>query len=971
MEPFLKTVANTYLNREPQQLADYTFVFPNRRSSLFFAKHIKTIATGKAMIMPEITTISDFISEFSGIEEASSIELLFLLYKEYKKLRMVEGAEEGTYSFDKFLFIGNIIIQDFNDIDLFNADAEQVLKNTSELKEIKSTYLSKELVEILNQYFNISNLQENSESDSFWTHVKGDKKISKKYLSLWKMLYPLYTELRKSLKEIGKGYSGLIYRTALDNILKMSSEDFHSSRYIFVGFNALSTTEFLIFNKMKNLGIADFYWDFNCEIVKKASAFMEENTKHFPSRYNINESGTIAGEINVYGIPSNSGQLKYAAEITKKIYNEKEDVATAIVLPNEALYLPALSMIPQLGIDKVNVTFGIPLKNTSVAILMSKISTMHSHARSINGVMQFRKEDVVALMAFQIVKNLDKEKAAALEQNLTKLKSLFVPSETLEIIKESNLATIFRHVEKLVDRNEVFKYIRDLIDTLDSSLPEQSFDKIYIEAYREATQDIENAITILGNEEIGINSMFYLVDRLVATLSHNLKGEPLRGLQIMGFLESRCLDFKNVIITSVNEKILPKKSFNQSFIPGHIRKAYGIATNEFQESLYSYYFYRLISRAENVYLLYDSRKQSFGAGEYSRYIYQLKYLHDGIKIHFFNPKFARKNENRTCATTPAADASDPNSIRLQKDDRIMEIIRKFFDVNEKTNYKFSASAFKEYINCPLNFYFEYIEGLRFEDHEDSLIDSATFGTIVHDVLSKIYEINKEYKDPQDFVSLKAKVPDAINNAINEIYLKRPLGTPLEGSAKFIYSIVAEYVNSTIDYDAKSAPFTIIEMEKKYDDGLDIDEKTHINFSFTIDRLQERNGSIEIIDYKTGSDTPSVADIESIKDPQNYKKHSIFQLLLYCEAYLQKNPNEKRSIIPKMYSMREIFKDLNYRSTIKINRQEINYNNEDTRGEFIALFNGIIAEITDPDTPFSQVTGDKSCSFCGFKEICRK
>ncbi|MGN0207505.1 MAG: PD-(D/E)XK nuclease family protein [Muribaculaceae bacterium] len=970
MEPFLKTVANTYLNCEPQQLADYTFVFPNRRSSLFFAKHIKTIAAGKAMIMPEISTISDFISEFSGIEEASSIELLFILYKEYKKLRMAEGAEDGSYSFDKFLFIGNIIIQDFNDIDLFNADAERVLTNTSELKEIKSTYLSKELVEILNHYFNISNMQGNSESENFWTHVKGDKRISQKYLSLWKMLYHLYTGLRQSLKEIGKGYSGLIYRTALDNILKMNKEDFRSSRYIFVGFNALSTTEFLIFNKMKNLELADFYWDYNCEIVKKASAFMEENTKHFPSRYDINENGTIAGEINVYGIPSNIGQLKYAAEITKKIYNEKEDVATAIVLPNEALYLPALSMIPQLGIDKVNVTFGIPLKNTSIAILMSEISTMHSHARSINGIMQFRKEDVAALLAFPIVRALDKEKAEGLRKELSKLKSMFVPSETFVTIKGTGLEVIFSHVEKLGDRNEVFQYICDLIDTLEKRLPgEQSFDKIYIDAYREAIEEIKIAITILGNEEIGINSMFYLVDRLVATLSHNLKGEPLSGLQIMGFLESRCLDFKNVIITSVNEKILPKKTFNQSFIPGHIRKAYGIATNEFQESLYSYYFYRLISRAENVYLLYDSRKQSFGAGEYSRYIYQLKYLHDGIKIHFFNPKFARENENQTCAATPAADAADPNSISVQKDNRIMGIINKFFDKNEETNYKFSASAFKEYFNCPLNFYFEYIEGLRFEDHEDSFIDSATFGTIVHDVLSKIYEINKEYKYPQDFDSLRAKVPDAINNAINEIYLDRPLGTPIDGSAKYIFSVVKDYVERTIEYDAHSAPFTIIEMEEKYKDGLKINGQ-HINFSFTIDRLQERDGCIEIIDYKTGSDEPFVADIENIKDQKSYKKHSIFQLLLYCEAYLQKNPNEKRSIIPKMYSFREIYKDLNYCSTIKINRKEINYNNQDTRDEFTELFKEIIDEIRNQEVPFSQTT-DGNCSFCGFKEICRK
>ena len=430
--------------------------------------------------------------------------------------------------------------------------------------------------------------------------------------------------------------------------------------------------------------------------------------------------------------------------------------------------------------------------------------------------------------------------------------------------------------------------------------------------------------------------------------------------------------FTDVIITSVNEKILPKKSFNQSFIPGHIRKAYGIATNEFQESLYSYYFYRLISRAENVYLLYDSRKQSFGAGEYSRYIYQLKYLHDGIKIHFFNPKFARESENQTCTTSTSTNDSDPNSISVQKDKRIMGIINKFFEKTEekeKTNYKFSASAFKEYINCPLNFYFKHIEGLRFEDHEDSFIDSATFGTIVHDVLSKIYEINKLYTS-QNILALKAKVPDAIKNAINIFHLNRPEETPLEGSACFIHSIVEQYINKTIDYDAKNADFEIIEMEKKYEIVLDIDENTRINLSFTIDRLQERNNCIEIIDYKTGSDEQFVANIESIKDQKNYKKHSIFQVLLYCEAYLQQNKNEKRSVIPKMYSIREIYKDLNYCSTIKINKHEIDYNNAETREMFIAFFNNIIAEIRNPDVPFSQ-TLDGNCSFCGFKEICRK
>ena len=298
----------------------------------------------------------------------------------------------------------------------------------------------------------------------------------------------------------------------------------------------------------------------------------------------------------------------------------------------------------------------------------------------------------------------------------------------------------------------------------------------------------------------------------------------------------------------------------------------------------------------------------------------------------------------------------------------MGIIRKFFDVNEKTNYKFSASAFKEYINCPLNFYFEYIEGLRFEDHDTPLIDDATFGTIVHDVFNKIYE-KKEYKTPQDFVPLRDKVPTAINNAINHYYLNRLEETPLEGSACFIHSIVEQYINKTIDYDAQSAPFTIIAMEEKSDKELNINGKV-INFSFTIDRLQERNGCIEVIDYKTGSDEPNASNFDELKDPQKYKKHAILQLLLYCEAYLQQNPTEKRSIIPKIYSLRKIYTDQNYSSEIKIG-DYIDYNNTNTREDFINLFDGIIEEIINPKEPFSQATGDNSCSFCGFKEICRK
>lgn len=946
MEPFLKSVAKCYYENEKEYLCDYSFVFPNRRSSLFFLNHLRDLYGKEAFIAPNITTISDFVEELSGAESASSIETLLLLYNIYSRTKSDNSIPEKT--FEQFMHIGDTIVNDFSDIDKFYSDARLVLSNLKEVQEIKSNYLSQELIDELSKYFNIPDTL-NFNTEKFWKHT--DSNVKKQFNSLWDSLYDFYVELNKELDSQNKGYSGAIYRKAYDNIKDSSATDFEYKRYVFVGFNALSATEYLIFKRFQILGIGDYYWDYVSEIFPDASLFISKNIKQFTSKYDIGQHRNDFPSIKVLAIPSNIGQIKEIVDLVNNDIDTSDPIKTAIVLPNESIYTPMMASASALLDIDYNITFGIPLKNTAVAQLISMVAEMHRKSKKVKSEFKFRKDNVLKVLSQVLIQKINPEATRILTEKIQESNSSLVDNCIFNDCDET-LKSIFVTIENLKDRKQTIGYIHNLLEIVNNSETEekQTYSKVFIQSYTEALEEIEATLDMYGIET-NLNSYLFLIDRLVSRLTVALKGEPLKGLQIMGFLESRCLDFDNIIIASANEHILPRKQSLKSFIPSYIKRAAGIATSEFQESLYSYYFFRLISRAKNVYICYDSRKQKgLGAGEQSRYIYQLKYLYKTHDIRFLELSYQMSGMSN-------------GDIEITKDQRILEKINLFFDKGDNAHY-LSASALKDYLGCPLCFYLKHVERLRYEDSDDSFINSATFGTIVHDVLSKIYSSTIGNTCSFDVInSLYDHVDKLIEESITDNYLNQS-SKANDSDTQILFAIIKRYVTAVLDFDKiKRSDFSIMELEQKYKRSIQIDNDLSINLSFTIDRVDKGMDNVyNIIDYKTGGDKISVKDIETAFNDK-HDNHAAFQVMLYCLAYSQINADAKNTQ-PYIYRLR----DLNYSDELK---PALKCFDENSKNEFRLKLVEKLNEIRNKDIPFRQTEDTDNCKFCGFKEFCKK
>lgn len=984
MKSFLGLIAETYYKYEKDKLYKYCFIFPNRRSGVFFQKYLSETATS-ALILPEITTITDFINSVTSSNEASRIELLFTLYEEYRKL------SDEVADFDQFVFWGDMIINDFNDVDKYLADAKQLFTNVREIKEINSSYFTDDQINIINEYWGESRPLESIEV--FWKHIHNptsETDNKKKFLKLWEILYPLYSNLKKNLEKRGLSYSGMAYRKAAAIIKDKAAVDMDFTRYIFVGFNVLSTSEEKIFNYLKEKGIADFYWDFNSPAFKdkfnKAGRFLNRYISEFKSLYRIDADDiTEFPNIEVISIPSEIGQAKYAGQIVKnllsenKIKDKSNAINTAIVLPDEELFMPMLHSIPD-EIDAVNITMGYPMKYTSVAALVNAISAMHIKARKIKEEFQYYHEDVKTILAIPFIREMAGKDYYTILEYIQSNKAFFVPGSFLTGISPE-LAILFMPVNDPDNTGEVITYLRNILRIIENHIMNSNKS----EADNIELGFIAQYITTLNQfaatiEEHSINmqekTFFFMIERLLASSSIAFEGEPLKGLQIMGVLETRTLDFENVVILSMNERIFPQKHFSKTFIPNNLRKGFGLATSEFQDSIYSYYFYRLISRAENVYLLYDSRSQGISSGEKSRYIYQLQHLYCGGKII---------NKSASFRIVPP----DEPRINVVKSSQIMEKLNRYRE--RGSGKSFSASSINTYINCPLQFYFEKVEDIYADDDISEFMDSGTFGTIVHSILQEIYETQLPDKNNEILITEGIIKGVQKNNVLLERLITRTINRefhykkddcldPLTGESYLIGDIVKYYVQLLLEYDKKIAPFIYVCGEKKEEFYWELSPETGFNFKQYIDRVDIINPHsptemLRIVDYKTGSDITDIKGVENmfITDKNGFRAKAILQLMLYCNAYSVINGYDK-PILPVIYKIRflkstnEFCIKIKNESTWRL--EKINDYHE-LNDAFLERLESVISEIFNPEITFSQTDNLKNCTYCKFKDFCRR
>ena len=959
MKPFLYQVASLFYEKWGAEVSRLAFVFPNRRTGLFFQKYLSEVAD-IPLFSPTILTINDLFIQLSGKQSADRISMLFTLYDIYIR------QSGSTETFDEFLYWGEMLLNDFDDIDKYMANARMLFSNVTDLREIENDFdfLSDEQIAAIR---------------SFWSsfYPRGDTPNQQQFLAVWQVLYDLYEEFRATLAAEGKGYEGMIFREVVESMERGESPDLPYERIVFVGLNALSVSEERFLAQLQKREIADFYWDYVSDKVtdpdNKASYFVSRNLKSFPSSMKLPPEEKVKTEIEVIGIPSGIGQAKYVYTLLSDWCKEaemssEEALRTAVILPDEHLLIPVLNAIPE-QIRRINVTMGYPLAGTPVASLIEYILALQKNVRYIDRNPLFYFRDVLPVLNHRYILSTSSEIISSLVKEITENNKIYI-SHT-ELGKTPLLEILFTPVtgvEAFSDYlikvlEELNKVMSALSDEEEEDAPqrtndlEQEFIFHYFTTVNRMKEVMKDA-----RIEMKIDTFFRLLKRVTDTITIPFHGEPLSGLQIMGVLETRALDFDRLIILSMNEGIFPQRKAANSFIPYNLRRGFGLPTYEHQDSVWAYHFYRLIERASHVSLLYDTRSNGLQTGEVSRFVHQLHY-------HYEVPM-----RDKLVVYNVSSSETPPLAVPKRED-----IMRRLDAYRKGGSKAISASAINTYLDCPLKFYFSVVEGIREEEEVSETIESDVFGSILHKVMEELY---KPFQGKMVTVDLlkairkdTALLTGAIARAFASEFFKTEVVRSLTGQNYLIGEMIRKYVEKILERDGKLTPFVYIESERKINGLISLSDHSEIRLKGFIDRVDEVLDAIRIIDYKSGSGTTTFSSIESLfnKEEKDRAK-AVMQVFMYCWMYAHLAENKGKTIQPGIYYVRSLFADPFDPSVCHRIERGKSEKVEDFSGYAQAFEEGLrgcLDEIFNPEIPFTQTPTGKACSYCPFKGICGK
>lgn len=959
MKPFLYQVASLFYEKWEAEVSRLAFVFPNRRTGLFFQKYLSEVAD-TPLFSPTILTINDLFIQLSGKQSADRISMLFILYDIYIR------QSGSTETFDEFLYWGEMLLNDFDDIDKYMANARMLFSNVTDLREIENDFdfLSDEQIAAIR---------------SFWSsfYPRGDTPNQQQFLAVWQVLYDLYEEFRATLAAEGKGYEGMIFREVVESMERGESPDLPYERIVFVGLNALSVSEERFLAQLQKREIADFYWDYVSDKVtdpdNKASYFVSRNLKSFPSSMKLPPEEKVKTEIEVIGIPSGIGQAKYVYTLLSDWCKEaemssEEALRTAVILPDEHLLIPVLNAIPE-QIRRINVTMGYPLAGTPVASLIEYILALQKNVRYIDRNPLFYFRDVLPVLNHRYILSTSSEIISSLVKEITENNKIYISHTELE--KTPLLEILFTPVtgvEAFSDYlikvlEELNKVMSALSDEEEEDAPqrtndlEQEFIFHYFTTVNRMKEVMKDA-----RIEMKIDTFFRLLKRVTDTITIPFHGEPLSGLQIMGVLETRALDFDRLIILSMNEGIFPQRKAANSFIPYNLRRGFGLPTYEHQDSVWAYHFYRLIERASHVSLLYDTRSNGLQTGEVSRFVHQLHY-------HYEVPM-----RDKLVVYNVSSSETPPLAVPKRED-----IMRRLDAYRKGGSKAISASAINTYLDCPLKFYFSVVEGIREEEEVSETIESDVFGSILHKVMEELY---KPFQGKMVTVDLlkairkdTALLTGAIARAFASEFFKTEVVRSLTGQNYLIGEMIRKYVEKILERDGKLTPFVYIESERKINGLISLSDHSEIRLKGFIDRVDEVLDAIRIIDYKSGSGTTTFSSIESLfnKEEKDRAK-AVMQVFMYCWMYAHFTENKGKTIQPGIYYVRSLFSDPFDPSVYHRIERGKSEKVEDFSGYAQAFEEGLrgcLDEIFNPEIPFTQTPTGKACSYCPFKGICGK
>ena len=908
MESFIKEVLKKQSN-SPIPLSEIIFILPSKRAGSYLLKELSGL-TDKTIFAPRVYSIEEFTEEISQLETIDNISSLFEFYEAYKSLTPKEELEE----LETFINWGQSLIHDFNEIDRYLIDYKSFFNYLSGIQDLKHWYLQEEKTDLI-----------------------------KRYLKFWKSLPLYYEKLSNNLLEKGQGYQGLIYRKAAKRISEyiQSTHEHH----VFIGFNALNASEQYIFQQLLESGKAEIYWDldklFYSDSQHAASLFIRDylrNWDYYQKTPYTSFTNNYSQEKNIklIGVPKNIGQAKYLGEILTKL-DPAQLAKTAIVLGEEDMLLPILNSLPE-EVNELNITMGFPIKNAPVYSLFE--SLFHLHRKNSE---TYYYKDVISILnhpSLSLILNpfSDTFLRHIKTENLVYLSANDIISQFPEDLREI-IAACF--ISKDDSVKNFIDDIQKIIQKLKTHLREEN-DQIGLEFlyhFHVIFNKLENL-----NEKYphlkSINALYNFFREMLSTETLDFQGRPFSGLQLMGMLESRALDFETVIITSLNEGVLPAGKSDNSFIPYDLKREYKLPTYREKDAVYTYHFYRLLQRAKNVYLLYNTEADGLNSGEKSRFITQLeieKQPAHKLKKLLISPKVPSiRKELREIGKTP-------------------EIIEK---IRSLATSGFSPSALTTYIRNPLDFYHQYILGVRDQEEVEETVAFNTLGTVVHNSLENLYKPYEGKLISEEMIKAFLNQADSqIAKEFSETYSKIPME---KGKNLLIYEVAKRYLHNFLQFELKrlkkGEEVKIIEIEKDFKTEISIE---NLGFSVylrgKIDRFEVCNGVPRIIDYKTGKVESSNLNVEEWEDiTKDYDKYSkSFQVLTYASLIAL----EKHLTFPAEAGIIS-FKNLKS-GFLKFEKKEPGTRKKDAliTEETLHLFQvelkKLILEICDPAVPFIE------------------
>lgn len=937
-------------------------VFPNQRAGLFFSKHLAKHIR-KPILMPPLLTINDIMIKASGLTKEDPIHSVFKLFRIYQKHMGVERNLENFY------FWGEVLLSDFDQADRFLVNTRQLFANVKELKEIEKRFdeLTPEQAQALRDYLGVMDSQKPSD-------------LKANYLSIWSMLGQIYNDFREELTSKGLCYEGLAYRLVAERLGNNEPIDQLPPSIAFIGFNALSPSEAKLFDYFRHKGQGLFYWDYHPTFIKdpnnQAGHFLRTNVERYGNNLTpvpIDDSEPYPEIVTVIAAPSQVAQAKLIPRLLSNVQAEGGalDHTSAIILPRENILLPVIQSLPP-SIKATNVTMGFPIKDTPAYNLVEILSKLQiSSRRGGGGAPIFYHQDALSVLNHPYVRLSEPEASVKLALSIKRTNRIYPQGNDLAI------SPLLQKIFTKVDENALMEYLLDICSTIAQSIAatsqEETLNSIDLEFLLSIYLSLTRLRAVLATyqNEIPPKVLVQLLRRVSSQERVAFAGEPIEGIQIMGFLETRNLDFENIIFLSFNDDVIPGKGgYPASFITPSLRAAFGLPDSMYHDAISAYNFYRLLHRAKRVYLVYSSRTEGLSSGERSRFALQLE-------LETMVGRVKNIQVGYRLGVSPSA------PITVEKSHEVLNALFKNIH-REGGRHILSPSALSAYIFCPLKFYFKYCAGIAEEEDVAEEVGSREFGIIIHAAMEKLYAHlvgNTVIEDQvQDILNNPTLVVDTLDAVFCKLFLHQDLVIPpetLSGRNLLARNAMLYSLKRMLNVDICRAPFHLLSHEEEVCLPLSIEcfgKPVQIMLGGIIDRLEMDDKALVVIDYKTGGADEKKLQLTSISelfDPvKGEGKKEIFQILCYCMALKEKWPNSP--IRPGLWFIRTLAPQQSPYLEVKVGANIVVMKDySEFHSEFKESLSGLIQNIFNTKIPFAQTNDENRCRNCPYKTICGK